>query len=63
MCSIICNVDFCKYNSPTWYCLLESIELDKDGICTCYQEREEPSYLLQEEIAALINDLKGDIEE
>ena len=62
MCSIICNVDNCKYNSPTWYCLLESIELDNKGVCTCYQERDEAVYLTQEEFAAFIKDQEGEIE-
>ena len=61
MCSIICNVDNCKYNSPTWYCLLESIELDNKGVCTCYEsfDFDPPT---EEEIEAVIEDQEGEIE-
>ena len=62
MCSIICNNGECKFCSPTWYCILESIEISEEGVCTCYQEREEAVYLTQEEFAAFIKDKEGEIE-
>ena len=60
MCSIICNNGECKFCSPTWYCVLEAIEISEEGVCTCYQEWEDTEYISEEEIQAI---LKGDIEE
>ena len=62
MCSVICNNGECKFCSPTWYCVLEGIEISEEGVCTCYQEREETFYLTQEEFAAFIKDQEGEIE-
>ena len=62
MCSIICNNGECKFCSPTWYCVLEAIEISEEGVCTCYQEQEGTFYLTQEEFAAFIKDQEGEIE-
>lgn len=59
MCKIICNNGECKYCSPTWYCVLESIEISEEGICTCYAEFEDTDYVPIEEIEAT---MKGEIE-
>lgn len=62
MCSIICNNGECKYCSPTWYCILEAIELDENAVCTNYEEWGDTEYPSEEEIEAAMKLQEGDIE-
>lgn len=62
MCSIICNNGECKYCSPTWYCILESIELNEDAVCTCYEEWSDTELPSEEEIEAALKLKEGELE-
>lgn len=62
MCSIICNNGECKYCSPTWYCILEAIELDENAVCTNYEECGDTEFPTEEEIEAAMKLQEGDIE-
>lgn len=62
MCSIICNNGECKYCSPTWYCILEAIELDENAVCTNYEEWGDTEFPSEEEIEAAMKLQEGDIE-